>query len=200
MILIKQRFLFKKAVVILVRALGRKSSVLLFKLVACDRAKAHAIARAQKCRRIFLWIEKTQWRPANDIPAAGGLERINAGLFSANPHRTGGNFFSWSRASRRGQSFRKTAQERKPRRKPDAIDAILGAAMKIDNFFGGNLRVSRYVVEIESEFRIVANRNLNQTSRRWFLLVMFLLGERLVNFLFQKFKYATGLACIAHHL
>src|SRR5206468_1801684 len=139
----------------------------------------------QKRWRTFLRIEKPQRRATNNIPTAWRFERINTGLFSADPNRTGGNFFSRRRASRRGQSFRKTAQERKSRRKSDAIDAVIRIAMKIDNLFGGNLRVSCHGVEIESEFRIVTDRNLNQTSRRWFLLVMFLLGERLVNLLFQ---------------
>jgi hypothetical protein len=55
------------------------------KLVACDRAKANAIAGNQQRWLRSSRIEDGERRSANQIPAAGRLERVDARLISTDP-------------------------------------------------------------------------------------------------------------------
>jgi len=59
--------------------------------------------------------------------------------------------------------LRKTRQKRESGYESDAAHSILGAAVKIDNFARSDLRVVRHMIQIESEFRIVTNRDLNDS-------------------------------------
>src|SRR5262245_2926712 len=126
-----------------------------FKLVSRDSAETNALAGTQKRGRIFCRIEQAQRCPADQIPAAGGAQRIDSRLCAANADRTGGNLFSRHVTARSGQFLRKTSQKRKPWNKSYAGDAILSSAMKIDDFAWGDIRASRNIIDIECEFRII---------------------------------------------
>ena len=60
--------------------------------------------------------------------------------------------------------FRKPGQERKAGRKPDAPDAIFRGDMKIDHLSRRDVSMSCDMVEIESEFGIVTNWDLDESG------------------------------------
>src|ERR1700731_4560353 len=76
-------------------------------------AEADAVAGPQQRRRIFLRIEQLERRPADHVPAAGRLDRINSGLRSTDRDRAGRDFFARNLTAWRRVRTRQTAGERK---------------------------------------------------------------------------------------
>src|SRR5882724_11643781 len=105
-----------------------------FKFMACDFAEAHAVARSQKCGRIFFGIKQAQGRATDEVPAPGRTQGINSSLRATNSDGTGRNFFPRSLPARRGQLLRKTSQKWKSGNKSYAGDTILSRAVKTDDF------------------------------------------------------------------
>ena len=79
-------------------------------------------------------VEQPQWRATDDVPTAGRFDWIDASLFATDADGTGWDFFAWSLAPRRRDLLRKPGEKWKASGKSDAMDSVLGAAMKIDNF------------------------------------------------------------------
>src|SRR5437588_10282524 len=125
------------------------SSLQCFEFAARDGAKADAIARVQESWRTFLRIEQTQWRAANDIPAAGRFYWINSSLLSTDCDRADGNFLPRCCAARGRQFFWHPTQERKARCEPDAADSIFSRAVEINNRLCTYARVMRNFIQIE---------------------------------------------------
>src|SRR5207244_604931 len=144
------------------RILGRRSLGEGGKLVPRDRAEAHALAGAQKCRWIFFGIEQPQRCAPDEIPAARRTQRINSRLCTADPDRTGWNLFSRYVPSWCSQLLRKASQEWKSGNKSYAGNTVLSAAMKPDDFTWRDSRASRDIIDVEREFRIIADWNFDQ--------------------------------------
>jgi hypothetical protein len=135
-----------------------------FKLIARDFAEAHTLAGAQKCRWIFFGVEQPQRCATDEIPAAWGTQRINSRLGAANPDRTGRDLFSRYVPSRCSQLLWKTSQKWKSGNKPYAGYAILSAAVKPDDFTWRDTGASRNIIDVEREFRIIADWNFDQAD------------------------------------
>ena len=139
--------------------LGRRSLGEGGKLLARNCAKTHAIAGTQKSRRIFGRIEKLQRSAANQIPSARRTQRINSRLRTADPNRTGRNFFARYVAARRCQLPRQPCQKCKTRNEPDAGHAVFVCAVKIHDFALGKLCLFSYAIQVDPKFRIITNGN-----------------------------------------
>src|SRR5262249_14742642 len=116
----------------------------------------------QKRRRIFSRIEQAQRRASDQIPPAGRTQRINSRLCAADSDRTGRNFFPWYIPPWSSQLLRKTCQKWESGNKSYAGDAILSHAVKTDNFLRRDIRASRNIIDIQCEFRIIADWNFDQ--------------------------------------
>src|SRR5438552_17896665 len=91
------------------------------------------------------------------------------------------------------------AQEGKARCKPDAADAVLSGAVKIDNFNWIDLRLPGNVLEIESKLRLVTNRYLDQARARVSLLATPAARERVVELLCERLNDFIGSCGIGRH-
>src|SRR5207253_9544688 len=91
------------------------------------------------------------------------------------------------------------SEEGKARCEPDAADAVLSGAVKIDNFNRIDLRLPGNLLEIESKLRLVTNRNLDQPRAFVSLLATPAARERLVDFLFERLNDVIGSGGIVHH-
>src|SRR5438876_10763291 len=156
-----------------------------FEFFTRDGAEADAVSSTKKYRRIFLRIEQLQRRPANHVPATGRFDRINSGLPSTDPDRAGRNLFAWNIAPRRREPARQTAEKGKTGRESDAMNAVIGSAMKIDNFFPVHARMLRDVFEIERKFLFVTNGDL---YKRAFDPICLNLRQRFANSLLKPSK------------
>src|ERR1700730_10199365 len=91
------------------------------------------------------------------------------------------------------------AEERKAWCEPDAADAVLSGAVKIDNFSWIDLRLPGNLLEIESELRLVTNRNLDQPRALVSLLATPGARERFVYFLCERLNDVIDPGCIVRH-
>ncbi len=107
-------------------------------------------------------IEQLQRRPANHVPATGRFDRINPGLPSADRDRAGRNLFARNIAPRGREPARQTPEKGKTGGESDAMNAVIGSAMKIDNLFQMNARVPCDLIEVEPELLVITNWNLNR--------------------------------------
>src|SRR6202035_1856489 len=132
----------------------------LFKFFPADGAESNVGSSPQKCRRIFLRVEQSQRRATDHVPATRRFDWINSGLRSADRDRASRNFFARN-ISPRGRNFKwQTAEKWKTRRESDTMNAVLGSAMKIDNFSRMNASALRDFLEVEREFLFITNRDL----------------------------------------
>ncbi len=132
-----------------------------FEFFTRDGAEADAVSSTQKHRWIFLRIEQLQRRPANHVPATGRFDRINSGLRSTDRDRAGRNLLARNIAPRRRELARQTPEKGKTGRESDAMNAVIGSAMKIDNFLPMNARIPCDLIEVERELLVITNGNLN---------------------------------------
>src|SRR5205807_9331137 len=91
------------------------------------------------------------------------------------------------------------AQEGKAWCEPDAADAVLSGAVKIDNFSWIDLRLPGNLLEIESKLRLVTNRNLDQPRALVSLLATPAARECFVDFLCERLNDMIDPGCIVHH-
>src|SRR5438552_5146001 len=91
------------------------------------------------------------------------------------------------------------SEEGKARCEPDAADAVLSGAVKIDNFSWIDLRLLGNLLEIESKLRLVTNRNLDQPRARVSLLSTPAAQQCFVDFLCERLNDMSGPDCIVHH-
>src|SRR5436190_15390773 len=96
---------------------------------ARDCAKTHAVAGSQESRRICVWIEQTQWRSPDYIPASGRFERINASLPASDCYRTSWHGSAWRGEPRDVQLLWQTEQVRKARQETHASGNVLRGRM-----------------------------------------------------------------------
>src|SRR6185437_11237159 len=126
-----------------------------------DRAKAYAIAGREKRRRLARDVEHGERRTADQIPAPGRDERIDASLASADSDGTGGHRGARRRAARRGDRFRKAAQVREAGHEADHVHAVGRARVQAHDVVGREAVALGDVVEIGAELVAVADRNLD---------------------------------------
>src|SRR6185437_15741873 len=126
-----------------------------------DRAKAYAIAGREKRRRLARDVEHGERRTADQIPAPGRDERIDASLASADSDGTGGHRGARRRAARRGDRFRKAAQVREAGHEADHVHAVGRAGVQAHDVVGREAVALGDVVEIGPELVAVADRNLD---------------------------------------
>src|SRR6202140_4232283 len=92
------------------------------------------------------------------------------------------------------------AEEREAWREPDAADAVLSGAVKIDNFRWIDLPLPGNLLEIESKLRLVTNRNLDQPRALVSMLATPAARERFVDFLCERLNDVIDPGCIVHHV
>ena len=98
-------------------------------------------------------------------------------------NRSGGNFFAWRDTARRCQFFWKASEIWKPGSEADAGHVIIRRAVKIDDFLRRHLCVLRNMIKIESELRIVTNRDLDYARDCALASLALAMRELLMNFL-----------------
>jgi len=84
-------------------------------------------------------------------------------LSIGNGNRTGRNFRARTFQAGHAQLLGQTSQKRKTGHEPNAGYCVFGRGMQRDDRVGSQGRVIRDAVEIEREFLVIANRNLNSS-------------------------------------
>src|SRR5437588_355601 len=167
------------------RGLSSHSRCRSFEFFTGDRLEADAVAGPQKHRRIFFRIEQLQRRAADYVPATGRFDWIDSGLRSADRDRTSRNFFARNISPRCRNFARQTAKKWETGREPDAMNAIIGSAVKIDNFFPMHARMLCDFIEVERELLFVANWNFYKRCFGPIGMNFSCIGQRLANPLFD---------------
>ncbi len=108
-------------------------------------------------------------RAADDAPAAGRGQRVDAGLAAADGHAAGGHLLPRRGKARRGKLGRKAAQVRKAGGEAHEIDQVIGRGVQLDHALGRQAGVARHVFQVGAEFTSVADRDLHHAGRAGFV-------------------------------
>ena len=118
--------------------------------------EAHAIADRKNGRSLCAWVEHFDIGGPDQMPSAGCLRRIHAGLRLGYGHGSRGHPLARRVAAWKHESRIKRAEIRKSGNEPDDEDTIIAACVNRDHFARGETASRCNLIEI---FSVVANRN-----------------------------------------
>src|SRR2546429_7859385 len=101
------------------------------------REELHSIARPEEARRIGVGEEQPHRAPADQVPTAWNLHRIDTCLPAGDRNRAGGHMRPRHAAARQRGLFRERGAIRAPWYEAHEADAIDGARMPRDELAGG---------------------------------------------------------------
>ena len=102
-------------------------------------------------------VEELQLGAADQAPSAGGSERINTGLRSADGDAAHRHVFARGCQSRRGQFGRQAAQVGKAGGEADEVDQVFRRRMQFHYARFGEAGMARHVAEVRTELAAVAD-------------------------------------------
>lgn len=105
-------------------------------------------------------IEEFQWRPADEIPAAGRIDRIDARLRTGNGDRAGGDARARRFEARRDERVVQFAQVGEARREAHHVNRVGSFAVETDDIFDLQMQKTRDGFEINAVFAPVSHRDL----------------------------------------
>src|SRR5919201_3648454 len=112
-------------------------------------------------RRISASLEQLERGPANQVPSARALHRIDAGLSSGDAHRPGGHRPSRRRPASNSEFNRKLATIGKPWGEADAKDEVLAPGMQADDFVAAEVSRRSPLLEVGP---VVSSRHVDDRT------------------------------------
>src|SRR5262249_16058979 len=109
-----------------------------------------------------LRLKHLQWGAAEDAPAAGSREGIDAGLIGGDGDTAGWNSFARSWQARRYERFGQLSEVSKAGTKTEKVDEIGRRSVQFDDLRGCEAMNGRHLKEIGTEVLSIANGNFDE--------------------------------------
>jgi hypothetical protein len=126
--------------------------------------KANRVSGLQQRRLRAPHIERLEGRAADDVPAAGGHIRVDAGLAAGDRHRSGGHGGARFRAARGGNARIDLRHVGEPRDEADHVDAVDHRRVPRHDLVRRAAGPVGDLLEVRAELAAVKHRHLHDVA------------------------------------
>ena len=137
-----------------------------FQTFRADGHKPDAVPRRVRQFAAASRVKQAQRRAADQLPPAGGSQRVDARLLAANAHRPRGNFGARGLQPGADNAFIHAAQVREPRQEPQHKNAVVPPAVDVDDLLFGQPGVLCHKGQVGAVISAVTHRHLHQPPGR----------------------------------